>query len=72
MPKLLKIKIPLIVTADGKWATMSSHREEEPDWSGIDEHCDYENPTVMPQRYLVDAVIELPETKEVRGVAIPE
>lgn len=73
MPKLLKIKIPLIVCADGKWAVIASHREADaPDWQAADEHCDYDNPTIMPTRYIVETAVELPEEKAVPGVAIPE
>lgn len=70
--KLMKILIPLIVTADGKWATMSSYREEVPDWGAIDEHVDYENPTIIPQRYLVEAIIEIPEIKIAVGRPMPQ
>lgn len=74
MPKLVKIKIPLIVTADGKWAVVASHREEGDaiDWSGIDEYCDYDNPTLMPKRFLVETVVEVSELQTVIGAAIPE
>lgn len=72
MPKLLKIRVPLIVTADGKWAAMGSHRDEDnPDWGGIVEHVDYDNPPVMPQRYWVETAVEIPETKTARGAAMP-
>jgi hypothetical protein len=73
MAKLLKIIIPMLVTADGKWsASGSSEANGEPDWPWLDEMCDHEKPTVNPQRYWIETVVEIPETKTVCGVAMPE
>ena len=69
----LEIKIPLIVTADGKWsASGSSGAGGIPDWGWIEEAADYENPLVSPQRYWIETVVEIPETKTATGSAIPE
>ena len=73
--RLIKIRVPMIVTADGYWAVMGSHRtaaDNDPDWGGIDEMCDYDNPTVNPRRYWIETVVEVPETGTVTGAAIPE
>ena len=67
--KTIKVRIPVIVTADGKWAAQGSHHDDpaNPDWSVIDEMCDWENPTVMPMRHWVEADIQLPETETYLG-----
>lgn len=73
MPTLMKIRIPMIVTADGKWAAhSSSDHEGPPDWGWIDEMCDHDKPTVNPRRYWVETAVEVPETGTVTGSAIPE
>jgi hypothetical protein len=69
--ELIKIRVPMIVTADGKWAVNGSHATvSEPDWSFIDEMCDYETPTVMPQRYWITAYVKRPKVREVAGAAV--
>jgi hypothetical protein len=73
MKKLIKIRIPMIVTEDGKWAAQGSHSSTgDPDWSGIDEACDWENPTINPRRYWIETAVELPETETVTAAAIPQ
>ena len=73
MPSLVKIRIPMIVTADGKWAAHgSSSIADQPDWECCDEMCDYENPTINPRRFWIETVVELPETLTVTGAAMPE
>ncbi|MCK1717202.1 hypothetical protein [Bradyrhizobium sp. 141] len=70
---LIEIRVPMIVTADGYWAAMGSHRsaaDKDPDWSGIDEMCDYDNPTVNPQRYWITAYVRRPKVGEVPGAAV--
>ena len=70
---LIKIRVPMIVTADGKWAANGSHElVNEPDWSWMDEMCDHEKQTVNPRRFWIETAVELPETITVTGAAIPE
>lgn len=61
------IRIPVIIDANGKWATVWSSAHEEPDWGHIDEMADYENPLVSPQRFWVTAELPLPIVGEVVG-----
>lgn len=65
----MKIRIPVVVTADGKWAAQGSHygKPGEEDWSGIDEACDWDNPTVMPMRLFVEAEVSIPRLETVAG-----
>lgn len=56
----IKIRVPMIVTADGKWAINGSHEMTEPDWPWIDEMCDSSNPTICPQRYWVEIIVDKP------------
>lgn len=63
----VKIRIPGIITADGKWAVSGSHQAGEPDWGWLDEMCDFENPTVSPHRFFVEAEVEIPEVGTVQG-----
>jgi hypothetical protein len=70
---LIEVRIPLIVTADGYWATHGSHRslaDKDPDWSHVDEMCDWDNPTVNPQRYWITAYVRRPKVIEVPGAAV--
>ena len=70
---LIEVRIPLIVTADGYWAAMGSHRslaDKDPDWAYVDEMCDYDNPTVNPQRYWITAYVRKPNVGEIPGAAI--
>ena len=70
---LIEIRIPMIVTADGKWAAQGSHRSlDDPDWSDIDEMCDYDAPTINPQRYWITAYVKAPKVREVAGAALRE
>lgn len=68
------IRIPMIATADGKWAANGSSGLEKdgPDWAWIDEMADHKTPLVCPQRFWVTVEIDLPETKEIEGVAKAE
>lgn len=77
MAKLIKIRVPMIVTGDGKWAASGSHRIDtetvsDPDWQWLDEMCDHDKPTINPRRFWIETVVELPETETVTGAAIPE
>jgi hypothetical protein len=73
MKRLIKIRVPMIVTADGKWAVNGCHEtRNEPDWSWIDEMCDHEKATINPMRYWIETAVEVPETGIVIGAAIPE
>lgn len=70
---LIEIRIPMIVTADGKWsASGSSQANGEPDWPWLDEMCDDDKPTVNPQRYWITVYVKAPQTLEVAGAAIKE
>jgi hypothetical protein len=68
----VKVRIPIIVTADGKWAAASSHKEDKPDWGWLDELCDDINPTVMPMRYFIVAELPVPKTEMVFGEVVRE
>lgn len=70
-PKTISIRIPLIVDANGKWATSCTSSTEEPDWDFIEELADCENHLVSPQRHWVTVEVELPETREVSGTVEP-
>ena len=68
--ELIEVRIPMIVTADGKWAASgSSGAKGEPDWPWLDEMCDYEKPTVCPQRYWITAYVKRPKVGEIPGAA---
>ena len=70
--ELIEIRIPMIVTSDGKWAAQGSHRSvDDADWSGIDEMCDYDAPTINPQRYWITVYVKAPKIGELAGAAIP-
>lgn len=69
--KRVKLRIPAIVTADGKWAASGSHSSvKEPDWAGLDEMCDIDNPTISPQRHWIEVEIDLPEIKTAPATAV--
>lgn len=68
MAEKLKIRIPLIVTADGRWGASIGHTESKPDWPMLEEMCDWENALKAPQRYWVTVEVELP-VDEVRSVS---
>jgi len=71
--ELIEIRIPMIVTADGKWAASgSSAANGDPDWSWLDEMCDDDKPTVCPQRYWITAYVKMPKVGEVVGSAVRE
>lgn len=72
MPRTIKVRIPIIVTADGKWAVNGGHSHSEPDWSFIEEMCDYENPLVCPQRIFIIAELPVPEIGEVKAAVETE
>ena len=61
--KTIKIRVPMIVTGDGKWAVSGSYElaKEGPDWAWIDEMCDHENPTINPRRFWLEAEVPLLE-----------
>jgi hypothetical protein len=64
--KTIKVRIPAIVTTDGKWAAMaSSGAGGEPDWEYLFEMCDYENPTKGPRRFWIEAELPVPDDTEV-------
>lgn len=72
-PDLIEIRIPMIVTADGKWAASGSDSAtQDPDWDWLDEMCGYEKPTRNPQRYWITAYVKAPKTLEVAGSAVKE
>ena len=67
----IKVRIPAIVTADGKWAASGSLAGNgEADWSWLDEMCDPDNPTVNPQRVWIEAELPIPETAEVKATSV--
>lgn len=67
----IKVRIPAIVTANGKWAASGSlAANAEPDWAWLDEMCDMDNPTVNPQRVWIEAELPLPETLEVKATSV--
>jgi hypothetical protein len=71
--ELIEIRIPMIITADGKWAASgSSAGQSEPDWPWLDEMADYEKPTICPQRYWITAYVKQPKIREIAGAAVPE
>lgn len=70
MAEKVKLRIPAIVTADGKWAASGSHSSvADPDWAWLDEMCDIDNPTVSPQRHWIEVEIDLPEIKTAKAAA---
>lgn len=66
----IKIRVPMIVTADGKWAVNGSHSMEEPDWGWLDEMCDFENETESPQRYWVEIIVDKPVIQTVTATTV--
>lgn len=73
MTEFVKVRIPLIVTADGRWAASGSHTAVgDPDWDWLDEMCDHEKPTASPQRYWIETVVEAPAIKHIVGVVSPD
>lgn len=71
MPSIT-VRVPAIVTADGKWAINGSRdlSKDDPDWQWLDEMCDHENATVCPQRMWVTIELPVPEIKEVTAGAV--
>lgn len=68
---LIEVRIPMIVTADGYWAAQGSNSTKgDPDWSFIDECCDYDKPTVNPTRYWITAFVRRPKIGEIPGAAM--
>lgn len=67
--KTVKARIAAIVTADGKWAAQGCHSspDEDADWSWLNEMCDYEKPTINPQRVWITVELPIPEVSEVVG-----
>ena len=67
------LRIPLIIDANGKWAaqgaTYLEKKDEEPDWSFMDEMADTDNPLVCPQRKWITVNVALPEIEEVAGTS---
>jgi len=73
MSEKIRIRVPMIITADGRWAVNGSHSTEgSPDWGWLDEMCDFENPTVSPQRYWVEIIVEKPTVKTVTASNVVE
>lgn len=72
-PDLIEIRIPMIVTADGKWAASgSSAANGDPDWNWLDEMCDDDKPTFYPQRYWITAYVKAPQTLEIADSAVKD
>jgi hypothetical protein len=69
-PNKIKVRIPVIVTADGKWAAHGSHWPGEPDWFWIEETCDREKHTICPQRMFIVAELPMPEIKQINAEVI--
>ena len=68
----IKVKIPVVITADGKWAAGGSHHPGNIDWEFIEEGCDFDAPLVSPQRYFVEAELEVPEVRTVSGEVVAD
>ena len=68
------LRIPLIIDATGKWAAYgytSLDKDDDADWSIIDEVADPDNPLVCPQRKWITVEVTLPEVEEVAGSVSP-
>jgi hypothetical protein len=68
----LTLRIPLIVTADGKWAVCHSSSHAEPDWSSIDEMCDYDNPTNSPHRFWIETTVDVPQAETIKATVVAD
>jgi hypothetical protein len=67
--KTIKVRIPVIVTANGNWGASGSNDESEPDWSWMDEMCGFDTPQ---QRMFVIAELPLPEIGEVEATKVED
>lgn len=76
MPKLIKIRVPMIVTADGKWAVHGASSYDpkiDTDWRWLDEMCDHDTPTINPRRFWIETAVEVSDEETVvTGATIPE
>lgn len=69
---LIEIRIPLLVTSDGKWKAAGSPQEmSDPDWSFLHDCC-LDDPDVElknPQQYWITAYVKRPKPREIPGIA---
>ena len=71
MAKTIKVRVPAMVTADGKWAINGSNSlDGDPDWPWLDEMCDHEKPTICPTRMFITVELPLPEIGEVEATEV--
>ncbi len=69
MAKTLKVRIPAVVSPDGKWAAYG-YPMTDPSWSMIEEvadNGDYGDYERSYQRFWITAELPVPEPQEVAG-----
>ena len=59
----VKLKIPAIVTADGRWSANGSCNLKEPDWAWLEEmiDIDWEHSIGLHRRIMIEAEVDVPE-----------
>jgi hypothetical protein len=71
MPKTIKVRIPAVVSPDGKWCAYGyPGAMQDPDWSMVEEVADNGEPCYEYKRLWITAELVLPEVTEIEALAV--
>jgi len=71
MAKTIKVRIPAVVSADGKWAAYGyPSAMKDPDWSMVEEVADNGEEWTSYKRLWITAELVLPEVEDIEALAV--
>lgn len=73
MAKTIKVRIPAVVSPDGKWCAYGyPGAMEDPDWSMVEWVADNGEPTYEYQRIWITAELPVPEAVEIEAESVSQ
>lgn len=65
--ELIEVRVPLLVTEDGKWGASGCSDAPEPDWIWLDELCDRDKAAMSPKRYWITVYVKQHKAEGIEG-----
>jgi len=71
MAKTLKVRIPAVISPDGKWCAYGyPGAMTNPDWSMVEEVADNGEASFEYKRVWITAELPIPETDEIKALSV--
>lgn len=73
MAKTIKVRIPAVISPDGKWCAYGYPGVmKDPDWSMVEEVADNGEPSYEYKRLWITVELPIPETAEIEASSVDD